>query len=88
MVVLCWDKVSADRVKKISSGHVKSRIIGNPAYHSKYGVRMKSHHRSGQILNQEYTANILITLTYQDFDSRISYLRNFSDEFFVGIGNP
>lgn len=86
--VLCWDKVSADRVKKISSGHVKSRIIGNPAYHSKYGVRMKSHHRSGQILNQGYTTNILITLTYQDFDSRISYLRNFSDEFFVGIGIP
>tara|TARA_B100000787_G_scaffold170303_1_gene165990 strand:- start:4907 stop:6232 length:1326 start_codon:yes stop_codon:yes gene_type:complete len=86
--VLCWDKVSADRVKKISSGHVKSRIIGNPAYHSKYGLRMKSHHRSGKTLNQEYKENILITLTYQDFDSRISYLRNFSDKFFVGIGIP
>ena len=86
--VLCWDKVSADRVKKLSSGYVKSRIIGNPAYHSKYGIRMKSHHRSGKLLNEEYTTNILVTLTYQDFDSRISYLRNFRDEFFVGIGIP
>ena len=86
--VLCWDKVSADRVNKISSGHVKSRIIGNPAYHSKYGVHIRNHRRSEKIRNQKYKTTILITLTYQDFDSRISYLRNFSDEFFVGIGIP
>jgi len=87
-VVLCWDQVSADRVEKKSNGHVKSRVIGNPAYHSKYGVRMRSHYHSEKILNQKYKTNILITLTYQDFDSRISYLKNFSDEFFVGIGIP
>ena len=86
--VLCWDEVSAGRVKKITDGHAKSRVIGNPSYHSKFGMQMKNHCHSDKIPNHKYNKNILVTLTYQDFDTRVSYLKNFNDRFFVGIGIP
>jgi len=79
-LVLCWDKQSADRLIRITSGNAKPMIIGNPSYHSNAGREL---HNSQEIVHQRsFNKEILVTLTYLDFGV------THDDECFREVGIP
>jgi len=92
--VLCWDEPSAFRLTKISKGNVDFLVLGNPGYHSKSGVRFQAEFdKQIEIVQKKREVgtlrmDVLVTLTYQDYGDRLSYLEKFNDKCFVEMGIP
>lgn len=64
--VLCWDLQSAERLIRITNGNGKPLIVGNPSYHSKAGRDL--HNSQVIVHNRTYDMEILVTLTYLDYN--------------------
>ena len=83
--ILCWDYESSLRVKSLTQDHVNSLVIGNPAYHSRYGKEISKQVASKNYL-LKYKTEILITLTYQDYYDKKNYLNNYGNNLFIQVG--
>jgi hypothetical protein len=65
--VLCWDESSAKRLNRITKGMAKSIVIGNPAYHSEYGINIRKNLNSTSSKKFSKRIRILVSLTYLDY---------------------
>jgi hypothetical protein len=80
--ILCWDEESSNRITKITEGNGFPNIIGNPSYHSSYGLRLLSRDNKRKNSKSEFKMEVIVTGTYH------SYGLNFKDEGYRDIGIP
>tara|TARA_Y100000996_G_scaffold415597_1_gene411608 strand:- start:3665 stop:4960 length:1296 start_codon:yes stop_codon:yes gene_type:complete len=66
-VILCWDENSTRRLEKISGGLASNIVIGNPAYHSDYGMNMRKKSSKNKRNIVPKNKIILVSLTYLDY---------------------
>ncbi len=85
-LILCWDQESSDRIKTITRDSVDSLVVGNPAYHSKFGVELIEEPNLEYLGKSKYRMDVLVTLTYQDYYDEINYKKKYQDNCFIEIG--
>lgn len=81
--ILCWDKESELRLKRLTDNKVNSKVIGHPSYHSGYGyLERENFQRKNNFKNLSLKKKILVSLTYLDYGV------DHEDSYYKEIGIP